>query len=94
MSISVPGDSTTGNSIVMYSTTWCSDCRRAKKVFAAMNVSYTEIDIEANEDAAELVMKLNDGARSVPTILFPDGTKLVEPSNAVLEAKLGELVQA
>ena len=72
----------------MYTTTWCGDCRRAKRVFAAMNVPYAEIDIEADMKAAELVTRLNGGARSVPTILFPDDTKLVEPSNATLEAKL------
>lgn len=86
-----PSASTHGTSdqpIVMYTTTWCSDCRRAKRVFAAMNVPYTEIDIEVDAHAADLVTRLNDGARSVPTILFPDGTKLVEPSNATLEAKL------
>lgn len=86
-----PGESSSGTSdqpIVMYTTTWCGDCRRAKRVFAAMNVPFSEIDIEANADAADLVTRLNDGARSVPTILFPDGTKLVEPSNSALEAKL------
>lgn len=89
--ISQPGASTNVTSdqpIVMYTTTWCGDCRRAKRVFAAMSVPYTEIDIEANATAASLVVRLNAGARSVPTILFPDGTKLVEPSNATLEAKL------
>jgi mycoredoxin len=80
--------------IVMYSTTWCGDCRRARKVFAALDVPYTEIDIERNEDAAETVVRLNKGARSVPTILFPDGTKLVEPSNAELESKLAPFVSA
>lgn len=95
--ISQPGESTSVTSnqpIVMYTTTWCSDCRRAKRVFAAMSVPYTEIDIEANATAADLVTRLNSGARSVPTILFPDGTKLVEPSNATLEAKLTAYVSA
>ena len=74
--------------ITMYTTSWCSDCRRAKRIFAAWNVPFTEVDIEEDEAAAELVMRVNAGRRSVPTILFPDGTKLVEPSNAALEAKL------
>src|SRR5580765_1047852 len=75
---------TSANAIVMYSTTWCGDCRRAKRVFADFGVPYVEINIEEDEDAAELVQSLNNGLRSVPTILFPDGGVLVEPSNAAL----------
>src|SRR5579883_3133832 len=80
--------------IIMYSTSWCGDCRRSKKVFAALGVPYTEIDIEQHEDAAETVRRLNNGSQSVPTIIFPDGTKLVEPSNATLEAKLAPFAAA
>jgi mycoredoxin len=72
----------------MYSTTWCGDCRRAKRVFADFEVPYVEVNIEEDEDAAEMVQSLNNGLRSVPTILFPDGGVLVEPSNAALMAKL------
>lgn len=77
--------------IVMYTTQWCGDCRRAKRVFAAQGVPYTEIDIERDEAAAERVTHINQGARSVPTILFPDGSTLVEPSTSTLEAKLSEV---
>jgi mycoredoxin len=76
--------------IVMYSTTWCGDCRRARRVFEAMGLTYTEINI-TEDAAAEVVMRLNNGMRSVPTILFPDGSILVEPSTAALEAKLASL---
>ncbi len=81
---------TTQQDIVMYTTGWCSDCRRAKRVFAALNVPYREVDIEEDEESVELVMRINRGAKSVPTIVFPDGSVLVEPSNAVLEGKLAE----
>lgn len=74
--------------IIMYSTAWCGDCHRARRVFAALGVPYRDIDIEQDEVAAALVTRLNHGARSVPTILFPDGTALVEPARAVLETKL------
>lgn len=77
--------------IVMYSTSWCGDCRRAKRVFTALGVEYTEVNIEEDERAAEEVVRLNRGNRSVPTILFPDGSVLVEPSNATLEAKIASL---
>lgn len=74
--------------IVMYSTTWCGACHRAKRIFDAVGVPYAEINIEEDPDAADIVMQINDGMRSVPTILFPDGAILVEPTNAQLAAKL------
>lgn len=77
--------------IMFYSTSWCGDCRRSRKVFQALGVSFTDIDIEENPEAAEVVRKVNRGAQSVPTIIFPDGAVLVEPSNAVLEQKLKAL---
>jgi mycoredoxin len=77
-----------GGSIVMYTTPWCADCRRAKRVFAALGIPYTEVDIAEDDDAAVLVQRLNGGYRSVPTIIFPDGSRLVEPSVSVLEAHL------
>lgn len=76
------------DNITMYTTSWCGDCRRAKRVFSDFGVSYIEVNIEEDEDAAELVQSLNNGLRSVPTILFPDGGVLVEPSNAALAAVL------
>jgi mycoredoxin len=79
--------------IVIYSTTYCGDCRRAKRVFGAIGVDYTEINIDEDRAAAGVVMRLNGGMRSVPTILFPDGSVLVEPSAAALEAKLSTLAK-
>jgi len=76
------------DSIIMYTTPWCGDCRRAKRVFGDFDVPYTEINIDDDEDAAEVVQTLNNGLRSVPTIVFPDGAVLVEPSNAALAAVL------
>ncbi len=78
----------------MYSTTWCGDCRRAKRVFADFGVPYIEVNIEEDEDAAELVQTLNNGMRSVPTIVFPDGGVLVEPSSAALAAVLAHYASA
>ena len=74
--------------IVMYTTAWCSSCWRAKQVMNSMQVSYTEIDIGENEEATELVMRLNRGFRSVPTIVFPDGSVLTEPGTLELVSKL------
>lgn len=74
--------------IVMYTTSWCPDCWRAKQVMSAMKISYEEINITQNDDAVELVMALNNGNRSVPTIVFPDGSVLTEPTTSALAQKL------
>jgi mycoredoxin len=77
--------------IVMYSTTWCGDCRRAKRVLDQLDVDYREVNVDADEAAAEYVVQVNSGNRSVPTIVFPDGDILVEPSNASLTQKLVDM---
>jgi mycoredoxin len=74
--------------IKMYGTAWCPDCLRAKQFFKMHNVSYDWVDITEDEKAAAYVEQVNGGYKSVPTILFPDGTTLVEPSNAALQKKL------
>lgn len=53
--------------IKMYTTTWCGDCRHAKRFMQANNVEFEEINIEEVEGTAEHVMRLNDGKRKVPT---------------------------
>ena len=78
-----------GKDIVVYSTTWCPDCKRAKKFFGEQRVPYVNIDIETDAEAMAYVERVNHGKRSVPTIIFPDGDILVEPSNARLAEKLG-----
>lgn len=75
--------------ITVYSTVWCPDCKRAKKFFGEQRVPYVNIDIEQDSAAMAYVEKVNNGMRSIPTIVFPDGSILVEPSNAELAKKLG-----
>ncbi len=77
----------TEKKIVMYITTWCGDCRFAKRWFDAHGIPYETINIEEDEQAARYVMAVNGGARSVPTMIFPDGSILVEPSARELAAK-------
>jgi mycoredoxin len=74
--------------ITVYGTTWCSDCKRAIRVLDQHSYPYEYIDIEHDDLARQIVEQLNRGYRSVPTILFPDGSILVEPSNAALLQKL------
>ncbi len=75
--------------IQVYSTVWCPDCKRAKMFFGEQRIAYQNHDIEQDSAAMALVEKINGGKHIIPTILFPDGTVLVEPSNAELAAKLG-----
>ena len=76
------------SSIVVYSTSWCSDCKRAKKFLDKNNIPYIEVDIDEDETGKAFVMEMNNGARVVPTIIFPDGDVLVEPSTQELRTKL------
>ena len=77
--------------ITMYSASWCGDCRRSRRLMDSLNVKYTLIDVEEDTSAAEKVIEINGGARSIPVIVFADGTHLTEPSDNALKAKLKEL---
>ena len=76
------------DTIIMYGTTWCPDCSRAKRVLESNDVPYEWINIEQDAAARTRVQEINGGYMSVPTILFPDGSVLVEPGNKELETKL------
>jgi mycoredoxin len=77
--------------IVMYKTENCSDCRRAKAIFEANGIAYLPVKLEGNSVATDFVMQLNSGYQSVPTIVFPDGSILVEPHWEELKAKISNL---
>jgi mycoredoxin len=74
--------------IVMYTTNICADCWRAKAFFDANRIAYLQIGIEGDEEATRFVHDVNHGFNSVPTIIFPDGAVLVEPSWDDLRRKL------
>lgn len=75
----------------MYSADWCGDCVRSKRLLDSLEVSYELIDVESVPGASEKVIEINGGKRSIPVILFPDGTHLTEPSDIDLKAKLETL---
>ena len=77
--------------ITMYGADWCGDCRRSKRLLEELDVQITHIDVEADESAAAKVVEINGGAKSIPVIVFPDGTHLTEPSDNELKAKLESL---
>ena len=76
--------------IVMYAVEWCPDCRRAKFFFKRKKIDVLEVDVNADKKAEEFVKELNNGFRSVPTIILPDGSMMVEPSAEELEAKFSQ----
>jgi mycoredoxin len=78
-------------SIDFYGAAWCSDCRRSKKLMEELGVEFNYIDVEADESASEKVIAINNGMRSIPVIVFEDGTHLTEPSDPDLKAKLEAL---
>ncbi|GAB4459955.1 MAG: hypothetical protein OHK0041_24350 [Anaerolineales bacterium] len=80
--------------ITLYGTGWCPDCKRSKQFFGEQRVPYAYVDVDADPEAMVFVEKVNHGMRSIPTIIFPDGSVLVEPSNAQLAEKLGMQTRA
>lgn len=75
--------------LIVYGTRWCSDCHRTRRFLDQHQIPYTWIDPERDEEAMRRVLEINRGTRSVPTLIFPDGTTLTEPSNGQLARKLG-----
>ena len=75
--------------IVVYGAFWCPDCRRSKQFLGEHRIPYHWVNIEEDADAERRVIEMNDGRRIIPTIVFADGSRLIEPSNAELAAKLG-----
>ena len=74
---------------VLYGAVWCPDCRRSKSFLADQRVPYDYVDLEANPAQRATVERYNDGKMIIPTIVFPDGSHLAEPSNEELAEKLG-----
>ena len=77
--------------LTMYTTQWCAFCKRLKRQLAADGIEMTEIDIEQHPEAAEYVMSVNGGFQTVPTVVFPDGSALTNPSAAMVKERLREL---
>jgi thioredoxin reductase (NADPH) len=82
-------DAINTSQITVYSTVWCPDCKRAKRFLGDQRIPFTGVDIEQDPEALAYVEKVNNGMRIIPTIVFPDGDTLVEPSDAALAEKLG-----
>lgn len=75
--------------ITLYGATWCPDCRRSKAFLSEHRIPYTYVDLEEHPEATAVVEEFNGGKRIIPTIVFPDGSFVAEPSNEELADKLG-----
>ena len=80
--------------VTMYTTDWCGYCVRLKKLMQREGIAFSEVNIEHDATAAELVMQANGGNRTVPTLLFPDGVALTNPSIDQVKAQLGSVAEA
>jgi len=74
--------------IIMYGTTWCADCVRAKAVLDNLQIEYDFVNIEEDEIAAQKVMEINNGKRIVPTLII-EGIPYTNPNYLELQ----ELIQ-
>lgn len=74
--------------VTMYTTTWCGYCVRLKSQLQREGIEYDEVNIELDPAAADLVMSVNGGNQTVPTLVFADGSALTNPSIAEVKAKL------
>ena len=81
---------TPSSAVTMYTTPWCGYCVRLKKLLQREGISYAEVDIEQEPQAADLVMQVNGGNRTVPTLVFADGSALTNPSIDQVKAQLGQ----
>jgi mycoredoxin len=74
--------------IQIYGTNGCPDCVRVRMYLDGHNIAYNWLNINEDPSACEYVEKVNHGYQSVPTIVWPDGSLLVEPSIKQLIQKL------
>ena len=77
--------------LTMYTTTWCAFCRRLKSQLAAEGIEIAEVNIEEEPSAADYVMSVNGGFQTVPTVVFPDGSSMTNPSLADVKQRLSDL---
>jgi mycoredoxin len=77
--------------LTMYTTTWCGFCRNLKRQLSQDGIEVAEVDIERDPEAAAYVESVNGGNQTVPTLLFPDGSAMVNPSAAQVRERLATL---
>ena len=81
-------------SFIMYSTTWCGYCKHLKSQLAGLGVTFEEINIEEVPGTAQIVEKENGGNRTVPTLVFSDGSAMTNPSAKLVVEKIASLQES
>jgi len=76
-------------SVTLFTTTWCGYCRRLKQQLDRAGVQFSEVDVEGDAAAAAFVRTANNGNETVPTVLFPDGSVVTNPTAAQVDSRLG-----
>jgi mycoredoxin len=77
--------------ITMYTTSWCGYCVRLKSQLRRAGIGFQDVNIESEPEAAEVVREINNGNQTVPTLVFPDGTALTNPSVSQVARRLAEI---
>jgi mycoredoxin len=77
--------------LTMYSTNWCGYCYRLMSQLDRESIGYKIVDIERDPAAAEYVMSVNGGNRTVPTVQFPDGSAMTNPSIIQVKDRLAAI---
>ena len=80
--------------MTVYGASWCPHCKRVKKFLSAHRVRYKFVDVDADPAAIERVKELQDGRQIIPTVVYPDGTFEVNPSDEALARRIGLTVEA
>jgi thioredoxin reductase (NADPH) len=82
------------SALTVYGAPWCPHCKRVKKFLAAHRVRYTNIDIDADPSAIEILKQLQGGGQIIPTVVYPDGSHEVNPSDEALARRIGLTLEA
>jgi mycoredoxin len=88
--VAFPNERFLRSMLTMYSTTWCGHCVRLKRGLKAAGIGFDEVNIEEDAAGAELVMDVNGGNMTVPTVVFSDGTALTNPALDQVQARLAK----
>jgi len=80
--------------LTVYTTDWCGYCVRLKRQLEREGIAFTEVNVERDADAARLVMTINGGDRTVPTVVLPNGRALTNPSLTQVKAGLSEVTSS
>ncbi len=79
------------SSFTMYTTPWCGYCHRLKGQLDREGIAFDIVDIEQQPEAAAIVESANNGNQTVPTLVYPDGTAMTNPSVAQVKQKVASL---